>query len=142
MTLDSLEELRPTEPSASAADTLSLELGDFLHRIPRGFLSEEAPHDTTIPLVFGRDDMEARINRGETTIPISILYKQAPSIFKDASAAESSTPVRLPWQKVVRLLSQTIPKPKPQPQPAAPEPIPSPAPETERLPEAISAPTP
>lgn len=106
MIANGLEERVSTAPDPGAQEShlIKLELGDFLHRIPKGSLREDSPHDTTLPITFSRDEMESKVSRGETTIPLSEIYRQAPSIFKGTDSADSSAPVRLPWQKVVKLL--------------------------------------
>ena len=92
-------------PEAHTAGTLSLELGDFLHRIPANTL-KAGPHNTLLSLIFERSALESRINSGETTIPLSEIYSQLPDIFKSDEFANSSVPIRLPYQKLIKLLSK------------------------------------
>ena len=89
----------------SKAGLISLELGDFLHRIPANTL-KAGPHNTLLTLSFDRDFLEARINSGETTIPLSEIHAQLPEIFKSDEFAGSSVPIRLPYQKLIKLLSK------------------------------------
>ena len=98
-----------------AAGVISLELGDFLHRIPANTL-KAGPHNTLLPLTFERGALESSINSGETTIPLSEIYAQLPDIFKSDEFVNSSVPIRLPYQKLIKLLSKKksmLPPPPP-----------------------------
>jgi hypothetical protein len=95
---------RPDQPSAPNPEELRLELGDFLHRIPAQLLTT-APHDLKAVLVFSISDLAKRLKRGDTTIPVSEIYRQLPGIFRAPLAESEPVEVRFPWMKVARLVN-------------------------------------
>ena len=103
----------PSTPGSIAAPTLagftgprheiSLELGDFLQRIPAQLLGDQKP-DPATPLSFEVGDLADRIARGQTTIPVSEIYRRVPGIFRSEILPTDNTDVRFPWQKVMKML--------------------------------------
>ena len=91
-------------PSPSPS-TITLELGDFLHRIPPGAI-KGGPHDVHHALVFERADLEERLQERDPTIPLSELYLRVPEIFRSAESAKSEVPVRMPYLKLTKMLAQ------------------------------------
>ena len=94
-------------PGAESAphSTITLELGDFLHRIPPGAI-KEGPHHVHHALVFERAYLEDRLKDRDPTIPLSDLYLRVPNIFRSSESAKSEVPVRMPYLKVTKLLAQ------------------------------------
>ncbi|MEI6871818.1 MAG: hypothetical protein WCL08_05995, partial [Verrucomicrobiota bacterium] len=90
---------------SAAHSTLTLELGDFLHRIPPGAL-KEGPHPAHQPLVFERAFLEDRLRESDPTLPLSELFLRVPDIFRSPESAQSDMPVRMPYLKVTKLLAQ------------------------------------
>src|SRR5689334_19287033 len=71
----------PPTPQKRSPDELVLELGDFLHRIPAAVLAP-GPHDLRYELRFEIAALSRQINKGQTTILLSEIYKRCPHIFK------------------------------------------------------------
>src|SRR5436190_20983635 len=67
----------PTLPGQKkpGPDELVLELGDFLHRIPPALLAS-GPHDVHTELRFEIAQLSRQINKGQTTILLSEIYKR------------------------------------------------------------------
>ena len=103
MNQDSIDPQNTAAPKAGPV--LTLELGDFLHRIPPGALND-GPHIATQPISFDLNWIDARVQSGDPTVPLSEIYAKAPHIFRDPESAHSAVPVRLPYLKVTRILSQ------------------------------------
>jgi len=91
---------------ASENHELQLELGDFLHRIPKTALAE-GNHDVHRVLTFRIDEMADRISRGLTTIPLAEIYRQVPNVFRTAIKDAPEAEIRFPWQKVMILLNES-----------------------------------
>ncbi len=89
-------------------DELILELGDFLHRIPPAVLAP-GPHDLRTELRFEISELSRQINRGQTTILLSELYKRCPHIFRGELGEAGATEIRFPWQKLAKLVSLARP---------------------------------
>ncbi len=89
---------------SSADDDLVLELGDFLHRIPHQLLKGGA-HDTQLPLHFDLGEVADRVARGETTIPLTELYRRVPQIFQNEILPSDNVDIRFPWQKVIQMIN-------------------------------------
>ena len=99
------EQLHGAESAPSAPhSTITLELGDFLHRIPPGAI-KGGPHDVHHALVFERADLEERLKDRDPTIPLSELYLRVPDIFRSSESAKSEVPVRMPYLKVTKMLA-------------------------------------
>ena len=99
------EQLHGAESAPSAShSTITLELGDFLHRIPPGAI-KGGPHDVHHALVFERADLEERLKDRDPTIPLSELYLRVPDIFRSSESAKSEVPVRMPYLKVTKMLA-------------------------------------
>ncbi len=90
----------PAGPQAE----VTLELGDFLSRLPTNLLKDET-HDPKTPLNFEIGELADRISRGQTTIPLVDVYRRAPGIFRAEVLASDKTEIRFPWQKVMKMLT-------------------------------------
>ncbi|MGB8169866.1 MAG: hypothetical protein WCF18_20355, partial [Chthoniobacteraceae bacterium] len=98
---------KPTESAKPADDggEMTLELGDFLRRIPQNLLKPGTPEPKTL-LKFNLSELADRIARGQTTIPLHEVYKRVPGIFANEVLANDQTEIRFPWQKVMKLLAE------------------------------------
>jgi hypothetical protein len=103
---EALDLIAEAAPGASQHDTLALELGDFLARIPPSYLrAVEIP--PRWPLVFDLGGVADRIARGITTIPLVDLMKMAPDLFEDLAPVERALEIRFPWAKVMALMKES-----------------------------------
>ena len=102
-----LKKEKPAEPAKPADDggEMTLELGDFLRRIPQNLLKGGTPDAKTL-LKFNLSELADRIARGQTTIPLHEVYKRVPSIFASEVLPSDQTEIRFPWQKVMKLLAE------------------------------------
>ncbi|HSI11520.1 MAG TPA: hypothetical protein VK961_05725, partial [Chthoniobacter sp.] len=82
---------------------ITLELGDFLQRIPAHLLGDQKP-DPATPLAFEVGELADRIARGQTTVPVSEIYRRVPGIFRGQILPADNAEVRFPWQKVMKML--------------------------------------
>ena len=98
----------PPPPPPRDEDSLLLELGDFLHRIPANLLKPGTP-DVHTEIRFDLADVSERIARGETAIPLSEIYDRVPQIFSSEVREEDGVLIRFPWQKVLKLINETAP---------------------------------
>lgn len=98
----------PPTPQKRSPDELVLELGDFLHRIPAAVLAP-GPHDLRYELRFEIAALSRQINKGQTTILLSEIYKRCPHIFKGELGSAAETEIRFPWQKLAKLVSLARP---------------------------------
>ncbi len=110
----------PQKPPAGEND-LRLELGDFLHRIPAHLLLP-GPHDLKAELRFDIAELSSKIERGQTTIPLSDIYVRVPSVFRGTILVTDNIEVRFPWQKLAKLVNiSKLPRKAPEPGSTSPE---------------------
>jgi chromosome segregation ATPase len=95
-------------PKTRGPDELVLELGDFLHRLPAELLVP-GPHDLHAEMRFEIAELSRRINKGQTTIALSEIYKRCPHIFRREITEKDDTEIRFPWQKLAKLVSLARP---------------------------------
>ncbi len=96
---------KAAEPAPGDEGEMTLDLGDFLRRIPQAQL-KPGTHDPKTPLKFNLSELAERIARGHTTIPLHEVYKRVPDIFAREIPAGDQTEIRFPWQKVMKLLAE------------------------------------
>lgn len=87
-------------PPAPQSKPLEFELGDFLSRIPEQLL-KPGPHDPKIPVFFDPALIGDCIAYGETTIPLSDLYRSVPEIFRGEIRQSDNLRIRFPWKKLM-----------------------------------------
>ncbi len=91
-------------PASAPQHEVTLELGDFLNRLPPQMLIAEKC-DPATPVTFDIPELAERIARGQTMIPLVEIYRRVPAIFREQVLPSDGTEVRFPWQKVMKLLS-------------------------------------
>jgi hypothetical protein len=96
-----------TQPQAATApprhDPIVFALGDFLPRIPAQLLAN-GEHDPDMPLKFESGELSSRIARGQTTIPLSEIYRRAPNIFRGEIRESDNIEIRFPWRRLLDLV--------------------------------------
>ncbi|HYR57291.1 MAG TPA: hypothetical protein VEO95_01630, partial [Chthoniobacteraceae bacterium] len=93
------------KPAADEGE-MTLELSDFLRRIPPALLRPGTPDPKTV-LKFNLSELADRIARGQTTIPLYEVFKRVPTIFANEVLPKDETEIRFPWQKVMKLLAES-----------------------------------
>lgn len=87
-------------------EDLALELGDFLHRIPQHLL-REGPHDVHALLYFDLGQVAEMLARGDSNILLGDIYDRASHIFHEEPLGVENVEIRFPWQKVLKLISES-----------------------------------
>lgn len=89
--------------AAPAADEISLELGDFLPRIPVRFL-KHAEHDAKRQLRFKISELSAMIAQGATKIAIAQIAPLCPDIFREDAGDFEAAEIYFPWKKLAGMI--------------------------------------
>ncbi len=104
--------LRPQEPAKSSAGDragkddeypIELQLHHFIPRIPAALL-KPGNLDLTSVLRFDANELGKRLATGDSSIPLSEIYKRMPVIFQCDLAATERVSIRFPWLKITNLL--------------------------------------
>ena len=92
-------------PTLEAPDVaVNLEVGDFIDRIPPGFLSGNAV-DCRRVVEFRASELYSDLSKGKASVPASTIYAKCPEIFTRAVSDEEDAEIQLPLQKLVEQLS-------------------------------------
>ena len=106
-TTPALQSKRPVaQPERKApAEMLTLTLGDFLDRIPGKYLDGKE-HDPSSPLPFDLAALSERLGRGDSTIPVSEIFRRIPDVFRADAVIAADLSIRFPWRKVLAMVTQ------------------------------------
>jgi hypothetical protein len=85
---------------------LTLELADFINRIPVSMLKAEQ-FDLHQPVHLDMDRIVKRVGSGRSTIPLSELVATIPDIFTEDAKSEQTLEIRFPWIKVAGLIKES-----------------------------------
>lgn len=92
-------------PSVDDRESVTLELGDFLHRIPVGLLKESAPDPKrTVQVELG--EIAQCITTGRSTTTLERLFRKTPGLFRPDAPPLDGVEIYYPWQKILRLVTQ------------------------------------
>src|SRR4029077_7071661 len=84
----------------SAPDvSVTLELGDFVDRIPPSFL-RPGPVNRQQPVVFHASDLYPDLARGRASVPLSVIHTVCGEIFAKPVSSTEDVEVLLPLQKL------------------------------------------
>jgi predicted regulator of Ras-like GTPase activity (Roadblock/LC7/MglB family) len=101
--------LDPAPAVAQAAPDVSvtLELGDFVDRIPPSFL-RPGPVNRQQPVVFHASDLYSDLARGRASVPLSVIHAVCGEIFAKPVSSTEDVEVLLPLQKLVEQMSSSL----------------------------------
>ena len=92
-------------PVLEAPDaTVTLEIGDFIDRLPPNFLNS-GPVDRHQKIDFQASELYSDLTKGRASVPASTIYAKVPAIFARPVTDTEDTEVSLPLQKLVEQLS-------------------------------------
>ncbi len=92
-------------PTAEAPDVaVTLEVGDFLDRLPPNFLGA-GPYDRHQKIEFRASELYSDLTKGRASVPASTIYAKFPAIFARPVTDTEDVEVALPLQKLVEQLS-------------------------------------
>ncbi len=92
-------------PMPEAPDVaVTLEVGDFLDRLPPNFLSG-GPHDRHQKVEFRASELYSDLTKGRASVPASTIYAKVPTIFARPVTDTEDVEISLPLQKLVEQLS-------------------------------------
>ena len=92
-------------PAPVAPDVaVNLEVGDFIDRIPPGFLGSAAV-DRSRVVEFRASELYSDLSKGKASVPASTIYAKCPELFARAVSDEEDAEIQLPLQKLVEQLS-------------------------------------
>ena len=94
-------------PAAIAEVTVSLEVGDFLDRLPPNFVQAGAV-DRRRRVDFRASELYSDMTKGRASVPASVIYQKCPELFSRPVTDEEDTEVALPLQKLVEQMSQAF----------------------------------
>ncbi len=95
----------PPAPTPEAPDVaVTLEVGDFLDRLPPSFLSA-GPHDQHQKIEFRASELYSDLTKGRASVPASTIYAKFPAIFARPVTDTEDVEIALPLQKLVEQLS-------------------------------------
>ena len=98
----------PAAPLPEAPDVaVNLEVGDFIDRIPPGFLNGDAV-DRNRVIEFRASELYSDLAKGKASVPASTIYAKCPEIFARAVSDEEDAEIQLPLQKLVEQLSSAF----------------------------------
>ena len=93
-----------TPPPEAPDVTVTLEIGDFLDRLPPGFLSP-APVDRHHKIEFRASEVYSDLTKGRASVPASTIYEKYPALFVRPVTDTEDVEIALPLQKLVEQLS-------------------------------------
>ncbi len=92
-------------PVPQAPDTtVNLEVGDFIDRLPPGFLAPGEP-DRLRVIEFRASELYSDLARGRASVPASTIYAKCPELFARPVTDTEDAEIQLPLQKLVEQLS-------------------------------------
>ena len=94
-------------PAAIADVTVSLEVGDFLDRLPPSFVQAGAV-DRRRRVDFRASELYSDMTKGRASVPASVIYQKCPELFSRPVTDEEDTEIALPLQKLVEQMSQAF----------------------------------
>ena len=89
----------------AATEMITLQLGDFLDRIPVELL-DEGTHDRSMPMPFDLAALSERIGRGDTTIRLTEVYRRMPDVFRPNAVIGQDRMIPFPWKKVLAMIRE------------------------------------
>ena len=92
----------PVPPAPDVS--VQLAVGDFLDRIPPGFL-KGGEVDRSRVVEFRASELYSDLAKGKASVPASTIYTKCPEIFARAVSDEEDAEIQLPLQKLVEQLS-------------------------------------
>ncbi|OAI42141.1 hypothetical protein AYO41_04750 [Verrucomicrobia bacterium SCGC AG-212-E04] len=102
----------PQAPATAEAQpvpdvNVTLELGDFVDRIPPSFL-RPGPVNRKQPVVFHAADLYSDLSKGRASVPLSIIHGACQEIFAKPVSSTEDVEVVLPLQKLVEQMSGAL----------------------------------
>jgi hypothetical protein len=97
---------QPTAPAAKEPgneNSIELQLGDFLERIPPSVL-KPGQLDRSLKLRFDLNVIAKQFTRSDPRIPLAEIYKRQPEIFCREVLESGDTSILLPWQKIIDMV--------------------------------------
>ena len=92
-------------PMPEAPDVaVILEVGDFVDRLPPGFLNA-GPFDRHQQIEFRASELYSDLTKGRASVPASTIYAKFPALFARPISDTEDVEVALPLQKLVEQLS-------------------------------------
>jgi predicted regulator of Ras-like GTPase activity (Roadblock/LC7/MglB family) len=98
-------------PPAIPQISVTLELGDFLDRIPVNFLLP-GPFERQQPIEFLASELYSDLARGRATVPASTIYHKCPQIFARPVSETEDVEIYLPLNKLVEQMGAAL-QPRP-----------------------------
>ncbi len=97
----------PAEVPVAPDVSITLELGDFVDRIPPSFL-RPGPVNRKQPVVFHASDLYSDLSKGRASVPLSVIHGVCQEIFAKPVSSTEDVEVLLPLQKLVEQMSGSL----------------------------------
>ncbi len=97
----------PGETQMAPDVNVTLELGDFVDRIPPSFL-RPGPVNRKQPVVFHASDLYSDLSKGRASVPLSVIHGVCQEIFAKPVSSTEDVEVLLPLQKLVEQMSGSL----------------------------------
>ncbi len=108
ISLDSSQKISRSSPKAAAIApephaerAISLQLCDILDQLPRETIKPPDSFDAARSIILKASEIEKGMATGQPSVPLASIYQQAPEIFLTSVPEADSTPVLLPFTKVL-----------------------------------------
>ena len=99
--------LQPAFKPVAPDVTVSLEIGDFLDRLPTNFLKGD-PVDRQQKVAFEASELYSDLSKGRASVPASVIYRRCPEIFSRPVSDTEDVEVALPLQKLVEQMGMAL----------------------------------
>lgn len=97
----------PGETQMAPDVNVTLELGDFVDRIPPSFL-RPGPVNRKQPVIFHASDLYSDLSKGRASVPLSVIHGVCQEIFAKPVSSTEDVEVLLPLQKLVEQMSGSL----------------------------------
>ena len=94
-------------PSSVPEVTVTLEVGDFIDRLPPTLLSGGAV-DRRQPVEFLSSELYSDLTKGRASVPASVIYAKCPELFSRPVSETEDAEVTLPLAKLVEQLTPAL----------------------------------
>lgn len=88
-------------PEPQTERTISLQVCDILDQLPRETIKPAESFDAARAIVLKASEIEKGMATGQPSVSLASIYQQAPEIFLNSISPADSTPVLLPFTKVL-----------------------------------------
>ena len=97
----------PAFAPAAPDISISLEIGDFIDRLPAAFV-QSGSFDRNKKVEFPASELYSDLTKGRASVPASVIYQRCPEIFVRPITQTEDVEVQLPLQKLVEQMGNAL----------------------------------